>query len=82
MQALTGIQDAKELMGKVREMSFALEESDQAAEHLANELAASQVALTPLPLPNPQASLLAFDSQHNVAHSHRWDSPSHYIQAA
>ena len=30
----------------MREMSFALEESDQAAEHLANELAASQVALT------------------------------------
>ncbi|CAK0771701.1 hypothetical protein CVIRNUC_003887 [Coccomyxa viridis] len=36
------VQDAKELLAKVREMSFALEESDQAAEHLANELAASQ----------------------------------------
>ena len=59
MQALNGVQDAKELLAKVREMSFALEESDQAAEHLANELAASQVALTSLSLLSPQANLSA-----------------------
>ena len=59
MQALSGVQDAKELMAKVRETSFALEESDQAAEHMANELAASQVALTSLSWPIPQAYLPA-----------------------
>lgn len=36
-------QDAKELLAQVRELKFALEESDQAAEHLATELAAAQV---------------------------------------
>ncbi len=36
-------QDARELLGEVREMKFALEESDAAAEHLASELSAVQV---------------------------------------
>lgn len=56
---MNDLQDAKELLAKVREMSFALEESDQAAEHLANELAASQVALNFSSRPFPQAHLPA-----------------------
>lgn len=39
------LQDAKELMSQVRDLKFALEESDQAAEHLASELAAAQVSM-------------------------------------
>ena len=41
------MQDARELLGEVREMKFALEESDQAAEHLTSELSAIQVCLDP-----------------------------------
>ncbi|CAL5228018.1 g11080 [Coccomyxa viridis] len=36
------VQDARELLGEVREMKFALEESDAAAEHLTSELSAVQ----------------------------------------
>ena len=68
MQVLNGIQDAKELLAKVREMSFALEESDQAAEHLANELAASQVDLASHLLPNSRAYLPAKEYYLYVMH--------------
>ena len=39
------VQDARELLSEVREMKFALDESDQAAEHLTSELSAVQVCL-------------------------------------
>lgn len=38
------MQDARELLAEVRELKFALEESDQAAEQLQSELAAAQVS--------------------------------------
>ena len=57
------LQDAKELMSQVRDLKFALEESDQAAEHLASELAAAQVSmLRPCHMPlSPPASHFAFE---------------------
>ena len=41
------MQDARELLGEVRELNFALDESNQAAEHLTSELSAVQVRLGP-----------------------------------
>ena len=39
----TVAQDAKVVLAEVRELKFALEESNEAAEHLQSELAAAQV---------------------------------------
>ena len=42
------VQDARALLADVRELKFALEESNEAAEHLQAELATAQVTYTEL----------------------------------
>jgi hypothetical protein len=64
------LQDAKELMSQVRDLKFALEESDQAAEHLAAELAAAQVVmLCPSHMPfSPSANTLILHKAPHASH--------------